>query len=206
MTERLISAGDYAGKKAAVRIGRFLFRSRNFIATPIFLFLLCAFFSEYENDLVVWTTGPAIICAGEALRLWAMRHIGRSARTRKDKARRLVVSGPYAFIRNPLYVGNHLTLAGFCVLSEMLWFVPMALSICFVFYSFIVIYEEDLLKRRFGDEYARYAAETSRWIPLPKLNKLFGREWREAFFRERSTIYGLLAGILSFALKELAFS
>ena len=165
--------------------------------------MICAFIWEYENDLIVWTTGPAIICAGEALRLWAMRHIGRSARTKKDKARRLVVSGPYAFTRNPLYFGNHLTLAGFCVLSEMLWFVPIALSTCFFFYSFIVVYEEDLLRQRFGDEYERYAADTPRWIPFPKPWKIFGPEWREAFSRERTTIFGVMIGMIAFGLKEL---
>ncbi len=194
---------DFSSKPLAVKCGRFLFKSRNFISTPIFLFLVCVFVWEYENDLIVWTAGPAVVCMGEALRLWAMRHIGRSARTRKDKARKLVASGPYAYTRNPLYLGNHLILAGFCILSELLWFMPIALSVCFIFYSLIVVYEEDLLRQRFGDEYLRFAAGTPRWIPVPDLRRLIGQEWREALWRERSTIYGIILGALAFGLKEL---
>ncbi|GAB4331725.1 MAG: hypothetical protein Kow0099_03160 [Candidatus Abyssubacteria bacterium] len=132
-----------------------------------------------------------------------MRHIGRSARTRKDKARRLVFSGPYAYTRNPLYLGNHIILAGFCVLSELLWFMPIALAICFVFYSFIIRYEEDLLTQRFGDDYIKYMSETPRWVPILNPRRILGPEWREAFWRERSTIYGIVLGILVFGLKEL---
>lgn len=194
---------DFSNASSPVRFGRFLFQSRNFISAPIFLFLLAVFAWEYENDLVVWSVGPAIVLIGEALRLWAMRHIGRSARTRKDKARKLVITGPYAFIRNPLYLGNHIVLLGFCVLSELLWFAPIALGVCFVFYSFIIRYEEELLRRKFGEDYLSYLSQTRRWLPFPHLDKMFKSDWREALYRERSTIYGILLGFIAFGLKEL---
>lgn len=199
----VLHPSDFADKGAAIRIGRFLFKSRNYITAPIFLFLIGAFFWEYENDIVTWSVGPAIIFAGELLRLSAMRHIGRSARTRGDKARRLVRTGPYAYTRNPIYLGNHITLLGFCVLSELVWFIPIALGICFVFYSFIIRYEEELLRQRFGEEYLRYSAEIPRWFRVPNTAKLKTPEWREAFRHERSTIYGLVIGICAFFLKEI---
>jgi len=195
---------DFSGASLSVRCGRFLFRSRNFISAPVFLFLLSGFVWEYENDLVIWSVGPAMVLLGEALRLWAMRHIGRSARTRKDKARKLVLTGPYALTRNPLYLGNHIVLLGFCVLSELLWFAPIALGICFTFYSFIIRYEEELLTRKFGHDYLVYLARTSRWLSFPRLGKMLENGWREAFYRERSTIYGILFGFIAFGLKELA--
>jgi hypothetical protein len=65
------------------------------------------------------------------------------------------------------------------------------------------VYEEDLLRQRFGDEYLRFAAGTPRWIPVPDLRRLIGQEWREALWRERSTIYGIILGALAFGLKEL---
>jgi len=205
--QHVLGASDFSDKGLGIRLGRFFFKSRNFISVPIFLFLICAFFWEYENGFVTWTVGLLILCAGESLRLWAMGHIGRSARTRKDKARRLVATGPYVYTRNPLYVGNHIILLGFCVLSKLIWFAPIALGICFIFYSFIIIYEEDLLKQRFGEDYLRYMAETSRWIPLKRTHKSPHEEsqetkWREAFRRERSTIYGIIIGIGAFGLKE----
>jgi protein-S-isoprenylcysteine O-methyltransferase Ste14 len=199
----ILNPSDFSDKGIAVRLGRFFFQSRNFISIPIFLFLICAFFWEYENDLITWIVGPLILAVGEALRLWAMRHIGRSARTRKDKARRLVTTGPYVFTRNPLYLGNHIILLGFCVLSELVWFAPMALGTCFVFYSLIIRYEEDLLHQRFGEDYLDYMAETPRWVSLPKVRDFVRPEWREAFWRERSTIYGIIVGLTAFVVKEL---
>lgn len=201
--KHVLNESSFSEKSFSVKLGRLFFKSRNFVSAPLFLLMFGLFIWEYENEVVLWSVGPAIICLGEALRLWAMRHIGRSARTRKDKARRLVTTGPYAYTRNPLYLGNHIVLVGFCLLSELIWFVPITLGLCFVFYSLIIVYEEDLLKQRFGEDYLRYAAETPRWISIPHLDKLLQPEWREAFWRERSTIYGIIIGMGFFGLKEL---
>jgi protein-S-isoprenylcysteine O-methyltransferase Ste14 len=203
--KHVLNESDFADKGFAVRWGRQLFKARNSISAPIFLFLAVMFWREYENDMVIWTVGPAVILAGEALRIWAMRHIGRSARTRKDKARRLVTTGPYVYTRNPLYIGNHIILVGYCVLSELLWAVPIALCISFVFYSFIVAYEEELLKQRFGEDFVKFMEETPRWLPVPRIGRIFDGGWREALYRERSTIYGIVIGVAAFGLKELVF-
>ncbi|MBI4832016.1 MAG: isoprenylcysteine carboxylmethyltransferase family protein [Candidatus Lindowbacteria bacterium] len=199
---------NFVNRSLAIRLGRVFFRARNFTGLPLFLFMLSFFAWEYENDLVTWPVGCALIGAGQALRLWAMRHIGRSARTRKDKARRLVASGPYRYTRNPLYIGNHLMLAGYCVLSELLWLLPFALVICFIFYSFIAAYEEELLKERFGEDYVRYSMETPRWLPIwPRARTHTpppeGSSWVEALRRERSTIYGVMIATFLFFLKEV---
>lgn len=205
--EHVLSASDFYDKGAAVRLGRFFFRSRNYISAPIFIFLVGASFWEYENSLIIWTLGPLALFVGELLRFWAMRHIGRSARTRKDKARKLVTTGPYAFIRNPLYLGNNIILLGFCILSELIWFIPIGLGICFIFYSFIIIYEEELLKQRFGNDFMVYMEKTSRWLPtglpIKRMQNLIWSNWREVFWRERSTLYGITIGICAFGMKEL---
>jgi protein-S-isoprenylcysteine O-methyltransferase Ste14 len=195
---------DFSDKRLAVRIGRVFFKARNYGGLPLFLVMLGVFYWEYENDALTWPLGIALILAGESMRIWAMRHIGRSARTRKDKARKLVTSGPYAHTRNPLYVGNHLTLAGFCVLSELLWFLPVALGLTFVFYSCIVIYEEELLKQRFGEEFLEYMSGTPRWMSLRQFLRANDRApWLEALRRERSTLCGLAAALTLFLLKEI---
>jgi len=199
-----LKASDFSGKGFTITLGRFFFKNRDGIAAPLFILMLVLSLWKYENNLIIWTIGPALICAGEACRLWAMRHIGRSARTQKEKARKLVTTGPYAFSRNPLYIGNHLILFGFCVLSKLLWFIPVALGICFAFYSFIIIYEEELLKQRFQEDYLKYKSETPRWISLSHILTISQPEWLEAVYRERKTIYGLIIGIIVFGLKQIA--
>ena len=64
------------------------------------------------------TWGLALIALGEAVRLWAASHIGRISRTREAGVGALVTSGPYRFVRNPLYVGNTMMAAGFGALSH----------------------------------------------------------------------------------------
>ena len=193
---------DFHDKGRAVKFGRFLFKFRNFILGPIYLFIIGLSLWESKNGKAAWSVGPALICSGELLRLWAMRHIGRSARTREDKARRLVITGPYVYTRNPLYLGNHIIMLGFCVLSGLLWFAPIAFGLCFFCYHFIVMYEEELLKQRFGGEYLRYKSETLRWIPIPYLGKIFQPAWSKASWRERSTIRGLVIGMGFYVVKE----
>lgn len=199
-----LEASDFSGKGFTITLGRILFKYRDGIAAPLFVLMLVVSLWKYENNFVIWTIGPALILLGEALRLWAMRHIGRSARTQKEKARKLVTTGPFALTRNPLYIGNHMILLGFCVLSELLWFIPVALGICFAFYHLIVLYEEELLKQRFQDDYLKYKDETPRWISLPHMWTTSQPEWFEALYRERKTIYGLIIGIIVFGLKEIA--
>lgn len=195
---------DFREKGFASKLGRFLFKSRNFILVPIYLIMICLSLWELSG-IVAWLIGPALICSGELLRLWAMQHIGRSARTRENKARRLVTTGPYVYTRNPLYVGNHVIILGFCVLSGLLWFAPIALGLCFLCYHFIVLYEEELLKQRFGGEYLRYKNKTPQWIPVMYLGKIFQPAWSDARRLERSTIRGLLIGMGLYVVKEFVF-
>ena len=51
-------------------------------------------------------TGVAVVVFAEALRLWGVHHIGVISRTRSDRLGPLVASGPFALVRNPLYLGN----------------------------------------------------------------------------------------------------
>ncbi len=53
--------------------------------------------------------------AGELLRLWAVRHIGVISRTRSDRLGPLISTGPFGWVRNPLYIGNLALWSGFTV-------------------------------------------------------------------------------------------
>ena len=102
---------------------------------------------------------------GEALRLWAVRHIGVISRTRSDRLGPLVETGPFALIRNPLYVGNLALWVGFTLSARLVWLVPIVLIILGLEYHAIVRWEESLLESRRGDEYRAYAGRVPRWIP-----------------------------------------
>jgi protein-S-isoprenylcysteine O-methyltransferase Ste14 len=147
--------------------------------------------------------------AGETLRLWAVRHIGVISRTRSDRLGPLVSSGPFAYIRNPLYLGNIALWVGFAVSAHLVWLVPIFIAVLSVEYHAIVSWEEELLEARRHDEYRAYAARVPRWLPLAigsRQSSAAGRpstnSWRETFFSERGTLIAIAAGFLLLWIKH----
>ena len=88
-----------------VRVGGWLFRRRTSLPIPLALALLVIPTGQESGDSGLLAIGAVIVCAGELLRLWAVRHIGVISRTRSDRLGPLVSSGPFGFVRNPLYLG-----------------------------------------------------------------------------------------------------
>jgi len=106
----------------------------------------------FTNPEPTW--GLALIALGEAVRLWAASHIGLISRTREAGVGVLVTSGPYRFVRNPLYVGNTLMAAGFGALSHPALALAWALLTA-VFYVPIVRWENAQLRAAHGDAWPR---------------------------------------------------
>ena len=82
-----------------------------------------------------------------------------------DPPRRLVVTGLYRFVRNPMYVGMGILLIGEAWLTGRIEFIYETL-IAFVLVSiFILAYEEPTLRAKFGEDYRDYCRNVRRWIP-----------------------------------------
>jgi protein-S-isoprenylcysteine O-methyltransferase Ste14 len=159
--------------------------------------------------------GVVVTLLGEALRLWGVHHIGVISRTRSDRLGPLVVSGPFAILRNPLYVGNIALWVGFALTARLVWLAPLIVVLLGLEYHAIVRWEEQLLESRLGDAYRAYAARVNRWLPTlsawnrgarrdHRENNRVGRDpysWRETFFSERGTLLAIAAGYLLLWLK-----
>jgi protein-S-isoprenylcysteine O-methyltransferase Ste14 len=82
-----------------------------------------------------------------------------------DQTRRLVVRGPYRYVRNPMLSGVFAILLGEALLFGsvplLLWFGGVVLANAL----YMPLIEEPRLKRRFGEEYEAYCANVPRWIP-----------------------------------------
>src|SRR5688500_9988822 len=88
-----------------VRTGSWLFKQRTWLPFPIALALALLPSQPFASPFLT-ASGAASVAWGELLRLWAVRHIGGISRTRSDRLGPLVASGPFARLRNPLYLGN----------------------------------------------------------------------------------------------------
>ena len=94
--------------------------------------------------------------------------VGRGTPAPFDPPRRLVTSGPYQFVRNPMYWGAGLALCGAGLFYRSLALVGYALAFFVVLDQFIRWYEEPTLRRLFGAEYEAYCSRVRRWWPVPR--------------------------------------
>ena len=147
--------------------------------------------------------GAALILAGEAVRLAGVSAAGTVTRRRSRDVQRLVTYGIFAFVRNPLYVGNFLIWTGFVIGSGVLWFLPIAVVLFAIEYSLIVRYEEGVLESIFGPEFLAYKSVTPRWIPSPpKSTRAKGpHDLAEALRSEVSTFAQYVALAAAFWIK-----
>lgn len=114
--------------------------------------------------------GIGVVLAGGALALWcvlAFAVIGRGTPAPFDPPRRLVVRGPYRYVRNPMYVGAGVALAGAAVYYASIALLAFTAAFLLVAHIFVLGYEERALRRRFGAEYDDYCRRVRRWLPRP---------------------------------------
>src|SRR5262249_46360063 len=114
--------------------------------------------------------GMMVVSIGTAIALWCIFTfvlIGKGTPAPFDPPRKLVIRGPYRFVRNPMYIGAGMTLAGAALYYGSLSIFIYTGLFFFITPLFIVLYEEPTLRKTFGDEYAAYVGHVSRWLPRP---------------------------------------
>lgn len=114
-----------------------------------------------------WEAVPVTV-AGAALYAWCAWNfaaVGGGTPGPWDAPSRLVATGPYRWVRNPVYIGALLVVLGESWLFLSLPLLAYAGSMAACFHLFILGYEEPALRRRFGRAYLEYRQAVPRWIP-----------------------------------------
>ncbi len=172
---------------AAVRVGRVLFKLRSWIPVPFVLLLLL--FAEPAGWS--WAVGVPLVVLGELIRIWAVGYAGGATRARDLRAKLLCTKGPFAYVRNPLYLANAIIVLGTVTVGAWWPLIAVQPLLYLVYYYLIVRYEEGFLRAEFGADYDPYAAAVRRLIPrLRPYPVQSGREFRlgDALRNERPTI------------------
>ncbi|MGO9340595.1 MAG: methyltransferase family protein [Terracidiphilus sp.] len=112
--------------------------------------------------------GMTIGSAGALVALWCVFTFvvkGRGTPAPFDPPRRLVIQGPYRFVRNPMYLGAALALAGAACFYMSAMLLVYGAIFLLVTHLFVVGYEEPTLRRTFGQDYEAYCHRVRRWWP-----------------------------------------
>lgn len=142
----------------------FFFRNRGYIPIPLAIIILT--FASLKIELL--PIGVILVVTGELLRLNGVRYAGGETRTLKVGASALCSSGPFAYLRNPLYLGNVIIYAGMVLIAggEFVWILlPVTLTFFFLEYGLIISLEEETLRKKFNEEYGEYLSMVPRLIP-----------------------------------------
>jgi protein-S-isoprenylcysteine O-methyltransferase Ste14 len=130
------------------------------------------------------------VVGGLALRSWAAGFLVKNDR--------LTTDGPYALVRNPLYLGSFLMILGFCVLVNVLANVWVVLVVIPCIYVPKVLSEERLLLRLYPSEWPIYSARTPRFCPRrlvwPTLSGWRGSQWMMS--REYNAVAAVAVGLV----------
>jgi protein-S-isoprenylcysteine O-methyltransferase Ste14 len=170
--------------------------SRVLKSVPIVLALVVVLILAQPNRLSL-IIGSVIVFLGEGVRVWASGHLLRNEE--------ITTSGPYAYLRDPLYLGRILLLIGFCIMASGYNWIILIIGLGVFFVNYMPRkYRTEMarLETLFGEEYKAYASYTHsllpRLRPYPKARKrrwqfvLFWKENREQFFLLGTAVFFML--------------
>jgi protein-S-isoprenylcysteine O-methyltransferase Ste14 len=185
-----------------MKLSELFFKYRSYTPIPFVLIMLL------YNNSNVWSliAGVIIACTGEFIRLWGVSWAGSETRTTENVGgTNLVVSGPFAHLRNPLYFGNIMMYTGIGIMSFAIfpWLQIAGLLFFTLQYYMIIKEEEGYLRKTFGKQYEDYTSHVRRFLPRLTSYKVSGNEkgefsWKEGLSSERRTFQAF--GFIFFTL------
>jgi len=165
---------------------------------PLFIgaFLLVIFAKPQFSGISIWLSGISVgmvlIFLGEAIRIWAAGHL--------QKNEVLTVTGPYAHVKNPLYIGSILITAGFCILADNIYLLAAAyFMFCFHYIPHKKKVEGDRMRKIFGDRFKDYDEKVPDYLPRWAPYSDEKASWQFRCFAENSEegiLLIVLAGIV----------
>jgi len=150
---RTESMPEVHGIQKIIRALRYHEQSRQWFA--ILFVLLVSYLGKTSETLFI--TGSVIAGLGIVIRLWASGYV------MKNKV--LSTTGPYAYVRHPLYVGNILLLAGFSVASGLWWSYLLMAALLWFYYPPTISYEDNKLHGIFGEQWENWSKDVKALIP-----------------------------------------
>lgn len=196
----------------SLSLGRVLFRFRSITPLPVLGLMLWLLWRSRgapgpggsELDGLLDQAGVALCVLGQTVRCHVTGWVpeGTSGQNNRLEATVLNTRGPYAWVRNPLYVGNLLLVTGLLAIANDPFVTAVGLAFFFGEYFFIIRAEEDFLRSRFTHAFEDYCAKVPRW--LPRSSPAFAGtlregsyDWRRALKKEHNPTMAWLTGVFA---------
>ncbi len=103
--------------------------------------------------------GMPLLLSGIAIRSWALGHVVKNTE--------LCTTGPYAWVRHPLYAGSMVMVAGYCIMLNSPVLAAVAGVLAAALYSGVIRREEEALERTFPGAYQAYRERVPALVPVP---------------------------------------
>ena len=136
------------------------YKHRALLILPPLLLALLWPQTRTEYDWIYLVSAGTLFVLGLLLRIWAQQHL----HLRIKIAVTLTTSGPYAIVRNPIYIANTLICVGVTALAGNIWLMLITLVWCMLLYPQVVREEEEHTKQ-YGVDRDNYYKAVSRWLP-----------------------------------------
>lgn len=153
MSNRTEALPPLTGVPRVIRELRYHESSRQLIGIALIALLS---YAGHPTAVTFWL-GMPLVAIGTAVRMWAAGVI--------FKNQVLATTGPYGYVRHPLYVGNILVLAGFVLASRLWWAPPLLLAFLVFYYPTAIEYEDRKLHRIFGEQWSDWSVEVRALLP-----------------------------------------
>jgi protein-S-isoprenylcysteine O-methyltransferase Ste14 len=165
------------------------FVARLRVPSGFLIVIVFAWFSEPTAASMAW--GVPVSLAGLLLRAWAAGCLAKNER--------LATGGPYAYTRNPLYIGTLLVAAGLAIAARSVWLAALFAAVFLLVYLPVIQNEEQHLRKLFP-EYVAYADRVpALWPRLTAARAQNANPFRVALYlrnQEYQAGLGYLAGML----------
>lgn len=183
--------------------GQFFFKYRSY--TPVLLAIPALLFAR--PTIITLSSGLFIILMGELMRIWGVSFAGGETRTTKVGASILVTQGPFAYLRNPLYLGNMLIYFGISIMSNSLFPFLQIIGLVYFYiqYHYIIKEEEGFLRNKFKEKYEDYYSSVNKLLPKttpyePSKQSKVKQNLKTAYKSEKRTFQGALTMIMMIIL------
>ncbi len=151
------------------RVSEFVFKNRRFIhITTAAIPIPVKFLLHGTTTLHLWIAGIFLMLLGVIFRMYTAGYLSGTHTTTSINADYICTSGPFAYIRNPLYVGNFV-IGLSLVIAFNEWYGYLVFALHYITaYSILIPYEEKFLADKFGETFTEYRAHSRRFLPKLK--------------------------------------